>query len=87
MADVSDLADEQLREALTKLGVDVGPITATTRNLYREKLRRMGGAIVGVAATGLQPPKRSNPIGIKTETVPCLNGTKKRSRDRLVTCI
>ncbi|KAK3927112.1 Emerin-like protein 1 [Frankliniella fusca] len=38
---VKGLPDLELREKLTSLGVDVGPITGTTRNLYEKKLVRL----------------------------------------------
>lgn len=35
---VKGITDQELREKLTSLGMDVGPITGTTRNLYERKL-------------------------------------------------
>lgn len=39
--------DDQLRRALEEKGIHVGPVTDTTRELYREKLRRLTGDTVG----------------------------------------
>uniref|UniRef100_H2MF11 LEM domain-containing protein n=1 Tax=Oryzias latipes TaxID=8090 RepID=H2MF11_ORYLA len=41
MPDPSDLTDEYLREALLKHGVKAGPIVASTRTLYENKLRKL----------------------------------------------
>jgi len=38
--DVSSLSDEDLYQQLFQLGVEVGPIVASTRNLYRKKLEQ-----------------------------------------------
>ena len=35
------LSDDQLKESLELLGFSPGPITETTRNTYRSKLRRL----------------------------------------------
>uniref|UniRef100_H2MF12 LEM domain-containing protein n=1 Tax=Oryzias latipes TaxID=8090 RepID=H2MF12_ORYLA len=40
-SDPSDLTDEYLREALLKHGVKAGPIVASTRTLYENKLRKL----------------------------------------------
>ena len=46
-----EVPDEQLRRALEDKGVHVGPITDTTREVYRGKLHRLsGGAIGGMGA-------------------------------------
>lgn len=37
-AEVKKYSDQELREKLTGLGMDVGPITGTTRSLYERKL-------------------------------------------------
>lgn len=36
--DVAGLSDNDLRKALADYGVDAGPVTATTRSIYRKKL-------------------------------------------------
>uniref|UniRef100_A0A3P9HIU7 LEM domain-containing protein n=1 Tax=Oryzias latipes TaxID=8090 RepID=A0A3P9HIU7_ORYLA len=41
MPDPSDLTDDYLREALLKHGVKAGPIVASTRTLYENKLRKL----------------------------------------------
>ena len=37
-AEIENYSDQELREKLTVLGMDVGPITSTTRKLYERKL-------------------------------------------------
>ncbi|XP_062373989.1 thymopoietin a isoform X1 [Sardina pilchardus] len=39
--DVLELSDDDLREQLQKYGVSVGPIVASTRNLYERKLQKL----------------------------------------------
>uniref|UniRef100_H3DEZ8 Thymopoietin b n=1 Tax=Tetraodon nigroviridis TaxID=99883 RepID=H3DEZ8_TETNG len=39
--EVTDLADEDLRQQLAKYGVDTGPIVASTRKLYEKKLQKL----------------------------------------------
>lgn len=41
MASADDPSDTQLRESLLQLGFSPGPITHTTRSVYRSKLRRL----------------------------------------------
>ena len=44
MANVSSLTDQEIRELLQEYGVDIGPITATTRLVYERKLTKMMGS-------------------------------------------
>ena len=39
--DVSTLSDSELRETLKEFGVDAGPVTATTREVYCRKLGKL----------------------------------------------
>lgn len=39
--DVAGLSDNDLRKALADYGVDAGPVTATTRSIYRKKLSKV----------------------------------------------
>lgn len=66
----ADLSDEQLRLSLEEKGVKVGPITDTTRELYRWKLRQLcgsqGNTLKGVAdpveiTKPLTPPPPHHP--------------------------
>ena len=59
MAEVDTLSDEELRRALNLKGVDVGPITGSTRKLYKDKLRRISGEGLGVVTS---PPKCNQPL-------------------------
>ena len=38
--DTNSLSDLELRESLEKYGVDVGPVTATTRRVYEKRLSK-----------------------------------------------
>ena len=58
MAEVDSLSDKELRRALNLKGVDVGPITESTRKLYKDKLRRISGEGLGVVTS---PPKCNRP--------------------------
>lgn len=53
-------SDDQLRRALLTKGVEVGPITDTTRQLYENKLRRLLLAERGGAGTE-EPRPRTDP--------------------------
>jgi len=51
------ISDSDLRQALVDHGVEVGPITPTTRNVYRKKLERMSlshGEITTTTTTTMQ---------------------------------
>lgn len=41
MVDVAQMTDDELREQLTQFGVNVGPVTSTTRLFYEKKLGRL----------------------------------------------
>ena len=49
MVDFENLSDDKLREALSDKGVEVGPITENTRNVYKRKLKRLSTEGVGGA--------------------------------------
>lgn len=59
MAEVDSLSDKELRRALNLKGVDVGPITESTRKLYKDKLRRISEEGLGVVTS---PPKCNRPL-------------------------
>ncbi|XP_028306778.1 lamina-associated polypeptide 2 [Gouania willdenowi] len=50
--DVTMLTDESLRAELMKLGVDIGPVVASTRKLYEKKLQKL--LVNGPPEVGLQ---------------------------------
>ncbi|KAM3870395.1 thymopoietin b [Diretmus argenteus] len=55
--EVTDLTDEDLKQQLSKLGVDSGPIVASTRKVYEKKLQKL-----------LDPPPAEPPSAPETPT-------------------
>ena len=56
---MSDIDDTELRKKLTQMGVDVGPINQSTRELYRRMLRKRTNDVQASAAG--TPAKRHKP--------------------------
>ncbi|XP_034237845.1 ankyrin repeat and LEM domain-containing protein 2-like [Thrips palmi] len=59
---VKGLSDQELREKLTGLGMDVGPITGTTRTLYERKLvQLLTGSLPEFGGDASPTPPKSPP--------------------------
>jgi len=43
LIDMENLSNEELREQLARYGINVGPVVATTRNVYLKRLRALQG--------------------------------------------
>lgn len=55
LIDMENLSNEELREQLARYGIKVGPVVATTRNVYLKRLRALQGGGDNITQTPVLP--------------------------------